>query len=156
MPQYWFALGNIKGLCNNDGSLNITVVWQQRQKRTSDCGLFCVANAVALANGIDPSLVKWEQDKMRDHLDRCFLQKRMEMFPHETKQTPSTRSEYVVSVYCICLKHIPGAPMVHCSVCKNWFHHGPSRQCIKLSAKQAAALATEMPFVCIYCDKNNK
>ena len=145
-----------KGLCNDDGSLNITVVLQQRQKGTSDCGLFCVANAVALANGIDPSLVKWEQDKMRDHLDRCFLQKRMEMFPHETKQAPSTRSEYVVSVYCICLRHIPGAPMVHCNVCNNWFHHGPSQQCIKLSAKQAAALATELPFVCIYCDKNNK
>ena len=84
---------------------------------------------------------------MRDHLDRCFLQKRMEMFLHVTKQAPSTRSEYVVSVYCICLMHIPGAPMVHCNVCNNWFHHGPSQQCIKLSAKQAAALATELPFV---------
>ena len=90
-----------KEWCNDDGSLNITVVLQQCQKGTSDCDLFCPANAVALANGIDPSLVKWEQDKMRDHQDRCFLQKRMEMFPHETKQAASTRSEYVVSIHCI-------------------------------------------------------
>ena len=80
-----------KELCNDDGSLHITVVLQQRQKGTSDCGLFCAANAVALANGIDPSLVKWEQDKMRNHLDRCFLQKRMEMFPHETKHKHKVR-----------------------------------------------------------------
>ena len=37
-------------LCNEDGSLEITVVLQQRQIGASDCGLFCIANAVALAN----------------------------------------------------------------------------------------------------------
>jgi hypothetical protein len=142
-----------KGLCNDDGSLDITVVLQQRQRGTSDCGLYCIANAVALANGIDPSTISWDQDRMRDHLRECFEQRKIEMFPHEVKQTPSTRSHYVVSIYCICLRHIPGAQMVHCSVCNNWFHHGQSPNCMKLSTKQVAALATESPFICEYCEK---
>ena len=61
-------------LCKDDRSLDITVVLQQQQKGTSDCGLFCIANSVALANGIDPSTVSWDQNKMRDHLYKCFEQ----------------------------------------------------------------------------------
>ena len=142
-----------KGLCNDDGSLNITVVLQQRQIGSSDCGLFCIANAVAVANGIDPSTVVWDQDRMRDHLHDCFERRKLEMFPHKVKQVPSTRSHYVVSIYCLCYRHIPGAQVVLCNTCKNWFHHGQSQTCINLSAKQVAALATNSPFICEYCEK---
>jgi hypothetical protein len=41
-----------KGLSNKDGSFDITVVLQQRQKGGSDCGLFCIANAIALAQEV--------------------------------------------------------------------------------------------------------
>lgn len=143
-----------KGLCNDDSSLDITVVLQQRQIGTSDCGLFCIANAVALANGIDPSTVSWDQDRMREHLHNCFEQRKVEMFPHEVKQIPCTTSHYVVSIYCVCYRHIHGAQMVLCSTCKNWFHHGQSQTCMNLSAKQVAALATNSPFICEYCEKN--
>ena len=144
-----------KGLCNDDGSLDITVVLQQWQKGSSDCGLFCIANGVALANGIDPTTVSWDQDKMRDHLYKCFEKQKIEMFPHEVKQTPARKCHYVVSVYCICLKHIPGAPMVYWGKCDNWFHHVYPTKCVKLTVKQAAALATESPFVCEYCEKDS-
>ena len=144
-----------KHLCSDDGSLNISVILQQRQKGSADCGLFSSANAVALANGIDPCTVSWRQDSMREHLEKCFEQKKIEMFPHDLKQGPSTptQSHYVVSIYCICLKHIPGAQMVCCGVCNNWFHHGHPQNCLgRLTAKQATALATEAPFVCEYCE----
>ena len=61
-----------KHLCRDDGSLNISVILQQRQKGSADCGLFSSANAVALANGIDPCTVLWHQDGMRTHLEKCF------------------------------------------------------------------------------------
>ena len=143
-----------KGLCNDDGSLDITVVLQQRQIGASDCGLFCIANAVALANGIDPSTVSWDQGTMRDHLHWCFNKRKLEMFPHKVKQVPSTKSHYVVSKYCVCFRHIPGAQMVFCSTCNNWFHHGLSQTCMNLSAKQVAALATNSPFICEHCEKD--
>ena len=98
---------------------------------------------------------------MHEHLCKCFEQKKIEMFPHDLKPAPSTiiQSHYVVSIYCICLKRIPGAEMVYCSVCKNWFYHGHPKSCIaNLTAKQAAALATDAPFICEYCeiDKQKK
>ena len=150
-----------KQLCNDDGSLNITVILQQKQRGSSDCGLFCITNAVAVANGVDPNTVSWHQDSMREHLCECFEQKKIEMFPHDLKQAPNAalQSHYVVSIYCICLKHIPGAQMVHCTVCENWFHHGHPKSCIgNLTAKQAAALATDAPLICEYCeiDKQKK
>ena len=92
---------------------------------------------------------------MRDHLYKCFEKQKIEMFPHEAKQTPAMKCHYVVSVYCICLKHIPGAPMVYCGKCDNWFHHVHPTGCVKLTVKQAAALATESPFVCEYCEKDS-
>ena len=148
-----------KHLCNDDGSLEISVILQQRQKGNSDCGLFCIANSVALANGIDPCTIFWHQNSMREHLCQCFEQKKITMFPHDVKQAPSipAKSHYVVSIYCVCLKHVPGAQMVHCSVCNNWFHYGHPQNCIGLlSAEQAAALATNAPFVCEYCALHQK
>jgi hypothetical protein len=148
-----------KHLCNDDGSLGISVILQQRQKGSSDCGLFCIANAVALANGIDPLTVSWCQNSMREHLCQCFEQKKIKMFPHDVKQAPSmpVQSHYVVSIYCICLKHVPGSQMVHCSVCNNWFHHGHPQNCTGyFTAEQAAALATDAPFICEYCALHQK
>ena len=71
-----------KGLCNEDGSLDVTVVLQQRQRGGSDCGLFSIANAVALACKVDPCSVSWLQNDMRQHLLKCFEEKKIEMFPH--------------------------------------------------------------------------
>ena len=140
-----------EGLCNDDGSLDITVVLQQRQRGTSDCGLFAIANSFALATGIDPSTIYWDQSKMRDHLSKCFEERKIEMFPHEVMQRSCKRSHYVISIYCVCLRHIPGAQMVHCSVCDNWYHHGHAENCMKLSPEQVAVLATQSPFICMYC-----
>ena len=66
-----------------DGQLTVTVVLQQLQKGISDCGLFCIANATALAHGINPTSVTWDQSKMRKHLAQCFLNNQLEVFPHE-------------------------------------------------------------------------
>ena len=145
-----------EGLCNGDGSLNVTVVLQQRQRGASDCGLFAIANSVALATGVDPSTIHWDQSKMRDHLLKCFEEQKIRMFPHDVMQKPYKQSHYVISTYCVCLRHIPGAQMVHCSVCDNWFHHGHAEKCMKLSPKQVAALATGSPLICTYCEQDRR
>ena len=53
----------------------------QRQPNGDDCGLFAIASATALANGIDPSDVAWDVPKMREHLMKCFDNVEMELFP---------------------------------------------------------------------------
>ena len=78
------------------------------------------------------------------------------MFSHEVQQTPAITCHYVVySVYCICLKHIPCAPMVYFGKCENWFYHVHSTKCVKLTVKQAAAYPTESLFVSEGCEKDS-
>ena len=86
------TLGSTKRYCNNlrylyqnvcvEGQLTVTVVLQQLQKGLCDCGLFCLANATALAQGGNQTYVTWDQSKMREHLAECYKTNRMKVFPH--------------------------------------------------------------------------
>ena len=44
----------------------------QQQQGSSDCGLFAIAYAVDLALGLDPTVVKFDQSLMRQHLKHCL------------------------------------------------------------------------------------
>ena len=68
----------IKNLFCSD---NIKMVECQKQDGTTDCGLFSIANATAIANGIDPMKLNYIQGDMRMHLLQCFRQGLMTIFP---------------------------------------------------------------------------
>ena len=38
----------------------------------ADCGLFAIAYVTSLLHGDDPSVISYEQIKMRGHLIECF------------------------------------------------------------------------------------
>ena len=59
--------------------MTMTKVCVQQQAGGSDCGLFAIAFAVALAHGQDPATLMFDQQAMREHL-RLYLQ-RMDPFP---------------------------------------------------------------------------
>ena len=62
-------------------SYNIKMVECQKQHGSNDCGLFSIANATAIVNGIDPKKLKYMQGDMRTHLLQCFQQGMMTVFP---------------------------------------------------------------------------
>ena len=47
---------------------NTQVMKSTEQAGVRDCGLFAIANAVAIANGVSPSAIKLDQTLMRIHL----------------------------------------------------------------------------------------
>ena len=57
----------------------------QSQKGVSDCGLFALANLVALCNGLDPCELKFNQNKMRAHYNLSIENLKFEMFNNESK-----------------------------------------------------------------------
>ena len=61
--------------------LIITVSCIQKQKGTTDCGLFAIANATAIAHGKNPNKLQFKQESMRAHLLDCFDHKNMSLFP---------------------------------------------------------------------------
>ena len=54
------------------GCGNVKMVECQKQHSSNDCGLFSIANATAIVNGIDPKKLKCIQSDMRTHLPWCF------------------------------------------------------------------------------------
>jgi len=53
----------------------------QKQKGSTDCGLFAIAVMTSLAHKEDPSTIKYDQDKVRQHLLDFFPSKPIMPFP---------------------------------------------------------------------------
>ena len=53
----------------------------QMQSGQADCGLFAIAFATALLNGLHPGAYYFDQSLMRSHLLNCYERGEMEMFP---------------------------------------------------------------------------
>ena len=51
------------------------------QTGTSDCGLFAIAKATVLTNGLDPNDLRFHQKLMRNHLRESFEKQTLNMFP---------------------------------------------------------------------------
>lgn len=68
----------------------------QKQKGKADCGLFAVAFATSLCDGVDPATVTYDQSKMRDHFQNCLMSEDMTTFSQE--QNKETRLNYMIEV----------------------------------------------------------
>ncbi|KAL9978130.1 hypothetical protein ACROYT_G015617 [Oculina patagonica] len=108
-----------------DKLIEVKVQRCQQQIGGKDCGLFAIANTIALANGVDPATVRFQQTKMRKHLQQCLENHTFTMFPHSSNESTShrirTRKDQV-SLHCLCHKHYPGSKTFQCTSCKTTFH----------------------------------
>lgn len=108
-----------------DSLIKVTIRRCQKQVGSHDCGLFAIANATALANGIDPATLQFQQKKMRGHLQQCLVNQVLTMFPHtESDPTSHTKRQRkdTVSLHCLCNRYHPGSKTFKCSSCNNIFH----------------------------------
>ena len=111
---------------NKSSSFTLQFVEVQRQSRGGDCTLFAVANAVALYNGQDPHLVRYDQTQMRKHPCDCYEEGNLYLSQRERspgeckvaffkhKRSYSLLYVQVASQY---------GKMIQCHTCKDWFHN---------------------------------
>ena len=59
-------------LCSKEKELRLLMMDVQMQSGGYDCGLFAIAFATALANGIPPGRCTFKQELMRKHLYTCL------------------------------------------------------------------------------------
>ncbi|XP_040190240.1 uncharacterized protein LOC120921804 [Rana temporaria] len=62
-------------------------VWETKQDGVNDCGALAIANAVALAYGLDLKHIHFRQEEMRKHIISC-----LSMFPHDTFHCAQTQA----------------------------------------------------------------
>ena len=71
----------VTNIFGNEDDSFVCVPNLQIQKGSMDCGLFAIAYMTTLANGKDPSVLSYEQSKMRGHLIDCFAKGKLIPFP---------------------------------------------------------------------------
>ena len=91
----------------------------QQQKGASDCGLFAIATATALCNGIEPNKLQFNQKLMRQHLKRAIEQQNLGVFPaiHVARKPAVIMVEYM-RIYCTCRHKRNNRAMIECTSCE--------------------------------------
>ena len=116
--------------CKNS-ILELRYVDVQVQEGANDCGLFAIAFATALCNGIDPHSLSLDQNSMREHLISCFEEGEMLPFPlsPQLRRFGRRRVRKVekVPIYCYCRlpwdrRDTSHGSLAQCRRCKEWFH----------------------------------
>lgn len=96
-----------------------------QQTNGNDCGLYAIANATALAHGLDPSTQVYIPREMRDHLFMCLENRHLEPFP-VTKGSNSRRKvikkTIPVPIFCVCKMPDTRTLYVICDVCNEEYH----------------------------------
>ena len=118
------------------------------QRNSYDCGVYAIAYATHLVNGLDPVQYRWDSKNMRSHLLDCFLNKEMKLFPTLGKRKTALRSikSHSENIYCYCrLPNDPSKEMIRCDACYKWFHI----TCIE------GPCDTSDKWLCLDCEKFN-
>ena len=127
--------------------IKIEYVNMQQQRGPNDCGLFAIATATALCNGIDPNKLEFTQKGMRQHFANAIEMKMLSPFPASrvsARQPIVYLAEYL-RVYCVC-RQLSRSPMIECSSCSEWFH----TDCVR--APVDVMKDKELPWFCDSCN----
>ena len=70
----------------------------EKQQGVDDCGLFAAAVLTALARGIDPTEIKFDQKEMRPHLLHCMESQEMTPFPIHTSPRDTVANSIIMTL----------------------------------------------------------
>ena len=108
-------------LDTHETKITIKMPKVQRQSNGSSCGLYAIAFAASILTGKCPSSVTYEQSHMREHLRRCFENRKMEEFPSSQKVSFLTEKTFTIDFNCKCRK--PDSRIMKiCTGCKAKCH----------------------------------
>ena len=105
-------------------TITIKMASVTKQSGDSDCGLFAIAYATHLSNGLDPSLCVFNQAQMRQHIINCFESENLQPFPIIKKRRSSVLTKMIyIKVYCYCRSIYSGEKMALWNGdCGEWYH----------------------------------
>ena len=79
--------------------ISVNLMSMCKQVGSTDCGLYAIATATAIAFGIDPTTIIFSQDEMRSHLGLCLERSRLEPFPVRKKRRVGSCVSKIIVIY---------------------------------------------------------
>ena len=134
----------------------VKIIWVDcdKQRNGMDCGIYAIANMVALATGnYDPIGVSYNQSDMRPHLLRCLERCEMKEFPTKRARRKrislsGTLHSCLFRIICTCKMPDDSTKFTwQCTTCKKWYH--PKCQGIGHMTTQQIADSKKLP--CMLC-----
>ena len=113
----------------------------QRQPNYQDCGLFAIANAMAIITKQKTELLNYDVGLMRRHLAGCLEDLMIRHFPAKKRTIKKvTRKTEAMKVYCKCrMPEVKGEKMISCDPATSGFttnvlpfHHKHGHVCVEL------------------------
>ena len=114
----------ISKLLNSNTNIEVKIMTISRQTGSSECGLYAIAIATAIAFALDPASFVFRQEDMRAHIVECFEKGKMSHFPVTKTRRHTSQVEKVITIFICprCKKTDDGTQMVQCESCFNWYH----------------------------------
>lgn len=119
----------------------------QKQHSGSSCGLFALAFASVLCEGVRPEECHFKDKNMRQRLYRALTNKMAPVFHYQNTKPNPERPSINVEVHCICRTSHHREVMVQCSSCDTWYHPN----CVSVPQKALDTTAEE--WECESCKK---
>ena len=91
----------------------------QQQTDCSSCGLFALAYAFDICDGIDPSMVDYSQVNLWSHFLSCLKKKSISSFGCGDVLYKPKSFTCRLRIFCLCRL---GEDMVKCTTCHKWYH----------------------------------
>ena len=105
-------------------TLSFDIMNVEGQSNSFDCGVYAIAFATHLANGLDPVPFRWDSKNMRKHLLTCLINGKLVPFPTLGKRKTRLRCIKTLSenIHCLCRMPNNSQPMIKCDDCHCWYH----------------------------------
>lgn len=134
----------------------VKIMWVDcdKQRNGMDCGIYAIANLVALATqAYDPIGVSYDQAGLRPHLLKCLEAGELTAFPvkrarRKRKSLSGTLHSLLFRTICSCRMPDDTTKFTwQCTSCKKWYH--PKCQGIGHMSTKEIAQAKHLP--CMLC-----
>ena len=108
-----------------DRGLTLHHVPVQQQSGNTDCGVFAVAFAYHAAIGDAIERITFDQGQMRNHLLRCFEEKKLSRFPHKLICSRGKFKFQFIALHCYDHCKLPESydNLIGCDSCDQWYHY---------------------------------
>lgn len=94
-----------------------------QQVGSQDFALYAIAFMTSLSYNEDPTIIKYLQEEMRDHLIKCFEKKELIPFPSKKRKVlKSEEQSETFNIYCTCWLPEDVDDMICCDKCDKWYH----------------------------------